>query len=858
MVFIPSGKDAGTSESITVVIRIRPFNGKEQTNNEEMSIEYDETRNEIGVVPDGEKRSNPWTFDKVFGIATEQENFYKSVAEKQVASCFDGFNATIFAYGQTGSGKTFSMDGTREHPGIIPRSIAQIFETIHTISHENPEQVFLVRVSYLEVYNEAVHDLLGEGSSNNKSNHNSSGGGGPDSNVLQIKEDAKRHCFFVKDLTERVVENQHDVEDMINEGNRRRTVGKTEMNAESSRSHAIFTCWVERQYMSNEALEAKEAAQEANREKSVSLVPLDKKKGNITVGKLNLVDLAGSERGSKTGATGSRAKEGSFINKSLSALGDVIKQLEVKALTGSAKTHIPYRNSALTKLLSDSLGGNSKTVMIAACGPAASNVEETVGTLRFAARVKAVKNKPKVNEDPKDAKLRELSEEITKLKEEQARMSKNGGGKINTEQAVNSVIGKLLYKVATKRLEKKEVDFAMQQAATEQEVNELREKVAKAEAEKNEITRRFTSGASMHEDAIRVMAAEEAREEAAKEYEEMIKKAKTENATQIAMTVQQAEAAQKDARDAREQIIALEKQLEEQETRHNNQISLMEEAKDEVDVELEKLRENYELIVAARASDARTFAKLKEVAKTQLTAAQARINTLNTDLSAAWAEQGVLAKKMKVTQGINLLSSFADHRAGKILRKALHKWAECQISDYHSKNFPEQLGPFGMKHTTLTTTIKLNIQPEIGVYMYSVPLIGPLADIARRFGDMVMDIGQTSPPFAITLTPQGRRFAGIPPEAVNVLWCYPLVGMAETSQKFELDLSDPALLFVTFGGYIYCDAKMKVLSTSAIANGEDLYFREPQPWRPKFTRGLAQSGRFQSITINALAEVHKH
>jgi len=245
------------------------------------------------------------------------------------------------------------MDGSREHPGIIPRSISQIFSTIHQISHEHPEQVFLVRVSYLEVYNENVHDLLGEGSaSHNHGNNTLTGGGAPQSNILQIKEDAKRHCFFVKDLTERVVENQHDVEDMINEGNRRRTVGKTEMNAESSRSHAIFTCWVERQYMSDEALLAKEEAEaealkasvgQLDKRKSISLVPLDTKKGNITVGKLNLVDLAGSERGSKTGATGHRAKEGSYINKSLSALGDVIKQLEVKALSGPAAAKVTWR-----------------------------------------------------------------------------------------------------------------------------------------------------------------------------------------------------------------------------------------------------------------------------------------------------------------------------------------------------------------------------------------------------------------------------------------------------------------------------------------------------------------------------------
>ena len=929
------------SETIAVVIRIRPMNGKEQMRGERIAVEYDEERSEIGIRATDGKLTNPWTFDGIFGIDTEQGNMYNKVARNMVDTTFDGFNATIFAYGQTGSGKTFSMDGTREYPGIIPRAIQHIFDKIAQITAEaGDQQVFLVRVSYLEVYNEQVHDLLGKETS-------------AEANVLPIKEDAKEHRFFAKDLTERVVDNKHDVEDMIAEGNRRRSVAKTDMNAESSRSHAIFTCMVERQRITSPEVAAAAAAfGDATPEPPPATVaapaaadfkgkkggkaapvkeagpaaagmasgPLDKKAGSITVGKLNLVDLAGSERGAKTGATGSTAKEGSYINKSLSALGDVIKALEIRALdTKQTKVHIPYRNSALTKLLSDSLGGNSRTLMIAACGPAGSNTEETISTLRFAARVKAVKNKPKVNEDPKDAKLRELAEEIARLKAEAAKGGGGGGGGGGgsggvdsarlAEAHVHSVVGKIMYKVAMKRLEKKEVAavaaLSTMEREKDSELEQLRAKVASTQAEKDAVELRaqelIAQKAADYErkmaealagggggagvsaglmDAKAQAAAEEARlkaeAEAAKaraaesaKFEAALKEAKAKGNQSLQMSLEEAEASRKAAASFEARALKAEARNKELEQRLNEadaradgavammvkRIKAMEESVSSTESDLEARTDELERLRAERGEDEATFKAIKDSAMEQLGHAQARIEVLTKDLNAAWEQSGQLEARMKGASGGRLLTAMLDRRDGIRLRKALKHWASSKIAGYAPKAFPEQLGPFGLMATSLTKNMQLNLQPAVGIYTYQVPMVGPLADISKRFGDSVMDIGQLSPPHALTLSHQARRFAGIPDTATTVMWAYPLVGMAETSQKFELDLSDSALLFTTFGGFVYCDSEDDVVHTCAIGAGEDLFFDPSKPWRPNFTEKLAQAGRFQAITISALSDV---
>jgi hypothetical protein len=265
--------------------------------------------------------------------------------------------------------KTFSMEGIRNIPdlrGIIPMAFDHIFGYIKNAGQKTQ---FLVRASYLEIYNEEIRDLL-----NLKKKK------------LEIKEKPDVGVY-VKDLSTFVVQNVEEMDQLMSIGNKNRSVGFTEMNATSSRSHSIFTITVEASEM------------------------LENGEQHIRAGKLHLVDLAGSERQTKTGATGDRLKEATKINLSLSALGNVIS-----SLVDGKSSHIPYRDSKLTRLLQDSLGGNAKTLMVATMSPASYNYEETISTLRYANRAKNIKNKPKVNEDPKDAMLREFQEEIQRLK----------------------------------------------------------------------------------------------------------------------------------------------------------------------------------------------------------------------------------------------------------------------------------------------------------------------------------------------------------------------------------------------------------------------------------------------------------
>ncbi|KAJ3324199.1 Kinesin-like protein kif3a [Blyttiomyces sp. JEL0837] len=311
-----------------------------------------------------------FTFDSVFDWNSRQIDVYNTTARPIVESVLNGYNGTIFAYGQTGTGKTFSMEGVRDVPdlrGIIPNSFEHIFSHIK-LSSINTQ--YLVRASYLEIYNEDILDLLN-----------------PKAGKLELKERADTGVY-VKDLRGFVIKDVDEMDRLMSFGNKNRSVGATEMNARSSRSHSIFTITVE--------------ASEKNTTTG---------EDHIRAGKLHLVDLAGSERQSKTGATGDRLKEATKINLSLSALGNVIS-----ALVDGKSSHIPYRDSKLTRLLQDSLGGNARTLMIATLSPASYNFDETLSTLRYANRAKNIKNKPKINEDPKDAMLREFQEEIKKLK----------------------------------------------------------------------------------------------------------------------------------------------------------------------------------------------------------------------------------------------------------------------------------------------------------------------------------------------------------------------------------------------------------------------------------------------------------
>lgn len=310
-----------------------------------------------------------FTFDAVYDENTIQANFYEHTGYSIVESVLDGYNGTIFAYGQTGTGKTHTMVGPPEPEelhGVIPRTFAHIFNSINM----TPSKKFLVRASYLEIYNEEIRDLL---SKNPKQK-------------LELKDHVDGGVY-VKDLTNMISKGVTDLQAIMDTGQKNRSVASTMMNNESSRSHSIFTITIE--------------TSETRKDD----------KDHICVGKMNMVDLAGSERQSKTGATGDTLKEATKINMSLSALGNVIS-----ALVDAKTSFIPYRDSKLTRLLQDSLGGNTKTVMCACIGPVDYNFDETTSTLRYAYRAKSIKNKPKINEDPKDAMIREFQDEITRLK----------------------------------------------------------------------------------------------------------------------------------------------------------------------------------------------------------------------------------------------------------------------------------------------------------------------------------------------------------------------------------------------------------------------------------------------------------
>ncbi len=315
-----------------------------------------------------------FTFDTVFSETASQRKLYDTCAAPVVQSVLEGYNGTVFAYGQTGAGKTHTMEGEfgdHSHRGIIPNAFQHIFDHM---ALKNSNETYLIRASYFEIYNEEIRDLL---SSTPKVG-------------LDLKESLSSGIEIVG-LSSTVVNSFAEIDHVMQMGKKNRSVASTQMNSGSSRSHSVFTIIIEcnvKDGLGND---------------------------HIRAGKLNLVDLAGSERQSKTGATGERLREATKINLSLSALGNVIS-----ALVDSKSRHIPYRDSKLTRILQDSLGGNTKTVMCANVGPAEYNYDETLSTLRYANRAKSIKNKPVINEDPKDTMLRNYQEEIVRLKSQLA------------------------------------------------------------------------------------------------------------------------------------------------------------------------------------------------------------------------------------------------------------------------------------------------------------------------------------------------------------------------------------------------------------------------------------------------------
>ncbi|CEF68768.1 Kinesin-73 [Strongyloides ratti] len=371
-------------ERVKVAIRTRPLNKREIDLGTKCCVSFSSTSQVIlSQSLDEGKSPKVFTFDHCFNSTDphsttfiSQEDVFENLGKDVVDNAFSGYNACIFAYGQTGSGKSYTMMGTSTNPGIIPRLCNNIFERINI---ENIDDVNCkVEVSYMEIYNEKVRDLLDPKNSTKR--------------PLKVRE----HKILgptVDGLSVLAVSSFEQINQLIDEGNKSRTVAATNMNAQSSRSHAVFTIRL-----------------------TQTVKQLEKNFSGEKVAKISLVDLAGSERAQKTGAVGKRLEEGGNINKSLTTLGMVISALAEKS--GKKDKFVPYRDSVLTWLLKDNLGGNSKTIMIATISPSSDNYDETLSTLRYADRAKSIENHAVINEDPNAKIIRELREEVENLRQQ--------------------------------------------------------------------------------------------------------------------------------------------------------------------------------------------------------------------------------------------------------------------------------------------------------------------------------------------------------------------------------------------------------------------------------------------------------
>uniref|UniRef100_A0A4W6G504 Kinesin family member 13B n=1 Tax=Lates calcarifer TaxID=8187 RepID=A0A4W6G504_LATCA len=380
------GEPSLDDSNVKVAVRVRPMNRREKELNTKCVVEM--VKNQTILHPAGANLGKTdsryvFAYDYCFWSMDEtdkekfagQEVVFQCLGESLLCNAFQGYNACIFAYGQTGSGKSYTMMGSGDQPGLIPRLCSALFE--RTQKEQREEESFTVEVSYMEIYNEKVRDLL-----------DPKGG----RQTLRVREH-KVLGPYVDGLSRLAVASYKDIESLMSEGNKSRTVAATNMNEESSRSHAVFNIIL-----------------------THTLKDLQSGTSGEKVSRLSLVDLAGSERAAKTGAAGERLKEGSNINKSLTTLGLVISALAEQGTAKNKTKFVPYRDSVLTWLLKDCLGGNSRTAMVATVSPAADNYEETLSTLRYADRAKNIVNHAVVNEDPNARIIRELREEVEKLR----------------------------------------------------------------------------------------------------------------------------------------------------------------------------------------------------------------------------------------------------------------------------------------------------------------------------------------------------------------------------------------------------------------------------------------------------------
>nr|XP_021181955.2 kinesin-like protein KIF18A isoform X1 [Helicoverpa armigera] len=387
-----SGSTQNMAANVKVVVRVRPLNERELESNTRVVVDVVDDKMLVfdpkeeaqpffyqGVQQPNKnflKRANKelkFVFDNVCGLDATNKDVFETTTKDILASLMEGYNCSVFAYGATGAGKTFTMIGNNEHPGISYLTMEHLFYTINSFEHERE---FDIGVSYIEVYNENVYDLLK-----------------PSSTPLQLREDSK-YGVMVAGLTLANIKTARELLNMLENGNKNRTQHPTDANAESSRSHAVFQVYVQMRY---------------------------KTSSQLRIVKLSMIDLAGSERASATGCVGDRFKEGANINKSLLSLGNCINRL------ADGSSYIPYRDSKLTRLLKDSLGGNCKTVMIANVSPASISYEDTYNTLKYAARANKIQLSIKKNIVDGDMRLSQyvkINEELKKkVKELEAKLS---------------------------------------------------------------------------------------------------------------------------------------------------------------------------------------------------------------------------------------------------------------------------------------------------------------------------------------------------------------------------------------------------------------------------------------------------
>ncbi|XP_077399247.1 kinesin-like protein KIF1B isoform X15 [Vanacampus margaritifer] len=372
--------------SVKVAVRVRPFNSRETSKDSKCIIQMQGNTTTILNPKAPKEPAKTFSFDYSYWSHTTPEDpcfaaqnqVYNDIGKEMLQHAFEGYNVCIFAYGQTGAGKSYTMMGKQEdgQEGIIPMLCEDLFEKINEDNNKE-ELSYSVEVSYMEIYCERVRDLLNP---KNKGN-------------LRVRE----HPLlgpYVEDLSKLAVTSYTDIADLMDAGNKARTVAATNMNETSSRSHAVFTIvFTQRKHDSETDLSTEK------------------------VSKISLVDLAGSERADSTGAKGTRLKEGANINKSLTTLGKVISALAEVSKKKKKSDFIPYRDSVLTWLLRENLGGNSRTAMVAALSPADINYDETLSTLRYADRAKNIKCNAVINEDPNNKLVRDLKDEVARLKE---------------------------------------------------------------------------------------------------------------------------------------------------------------------------------------------------------------------------------------------------------------------------------------------------------------------------------------------------------------------------------------------------------------------------------------------------------